>query len=91
MFTGRAEQWQNVADIVTMRAVEQFERALPAAAALVAPGGKLCLLIGARQGDAVRRLLGDWTWTTPVTIPQSDARVVLVGHHAGASSPAASK
>src|SRR5579864_1352305 len=32
VFTGRAEQWQNVADIVTMRAIKHFERALPAAA-----------------------------------------------------------
>ena len=80
VFCGRAEQWGKTADLVTLRAVEQFERVLPAAADLVAPGGKLCLLIGAAQAPTAHQLLrAGWTWQQPVTVPASAERVVLVG------------
>ena len=49
VFAGRAEQWARTADLVTLRAVEQFERALPMAAKLVAKDGRLGLLVGAGQ------------------------------------------
>ncbi len=79
VFSGRAEQWGKKADVVTLRAVEQFERALPVAAGLVEPRGRLCLLISSRQVEAARALLGDtWHWAEPVAIPQSAGRVVLV-------------
>jgi 16S rRNA (guanine527-N7)-methyltransferase len=77
VFGGRAEQWRQTADIVTLRAVEKFESQLPIAAALVAPPGRLCLLIGAKQTDAARQLLGDaWQWQNPAAIPRSEDRVV---------------
>src|SRR5208283_3749668 len=63
VFSGRAERWDRTADIVTLRAVEHFERALPAAAKLVADGGTLCLLIGTGQVPTAQEILGaDWTW-----------------------------
>jgi 16S rRNA (guanine527-N7)-methyltransferase len=80
VFCGRAEQWGKTADIITLRAVEQFERILPLAARLVSPGGGLCLLIGSSQADAARDLAGDnWTWTDPALVPLSASRVVMVG------------
>ena len=80
VFCGRAEQWGKTADLVTLRAVEQFERVLPAVADLVAPGGKLCLLIGAAQAPTADQLLRvSWTWQQPVMEPASAQRVVLVG------------
>jgi 16S rRNA (guanine527-N7)-methyltransferase len=83
VFCGRAEQWGETADVVTMRAVEQFERALPVAAGLVAPGGKLCLLIGAQQFDSARKLMGEpWLWRDLVAIPQSDDRVLAIAGRA---------
>ena len=45
-------------DVVTLRAVERFEFILPIAAELVAPGGRLALLIAASQLDTVRSALG---------------------------------
>ncbi len=80
VFCGRAEQWAKTADLVTLRAVEQFERVLPVAADLVAPGGKLCLLIGAAQVPTAHELLeASWLWQRPLMVPASAERVVLVG------------
>jgi 16S rRNA (guanine527-N7)-methyltransferase len=80
VFGDRAEQWGRTADLVTLRAVEQFERALPVAATLVAPAGRLGLLIGTGQVATTQQLLGSqWDWQQPVLVPQSEGRVVLAG------------
>ncbi len=80
VFCGRAERWGKTADLVTLRAVEQYERVLPAAASLVAPNGRLCLLVGAGQVPTAHETLGaSWMWREPIAVPQSSGRVVLVG------------
>jgi 16S rRNA (guanine527-N7)-methyltransferase len=54
----RAETLPEAAyDVVTLRAVERFESALLAAARLVAPGGRLALLIGSAQLARAHSLL----------------------------------
>jgi 16S rRNA (guanine527-N7)-methyltransferase len=79
VFCGRAERWGQIAEVVTLRAVEEFARALPVAANLVRPGGKLCLLIGSSQTESARRLIGnEWTWHDPVAVPLSTNRVVVI-------------
>jgi 16S rRNA (guanine527-N7)-methyltransferase len=78
VFAGRAEGLDATADLVMMRAVERRERALEIAAPLVAPGGRLALLIGAAQVEAAH-LLKRFSWQAPIPIPQSSARVILVG------------
>jgi 16S rRNA (guanine527-N7)-methyltransferase len=79
VFCGRAEEWEKSADVVTMRAVEKFERTLPAVANLVAPEGRLCLMLGDVQCDSARALLeAGWEWKRPQPIPQSSGRVVLI-------------
>ncbi len=80
VFAGRAEQWDKTAELVTLRAVEQFERALPVAAKLVAEDGRLGLLVGVGQVPTAEEALGkSWEWGEPVRIPQSGIRVVLAG------------
>jgi len=80
VFCGRAEQWGQTADLVTLRAVEQFERALPVASALVRPGGKLCLLIGSSQTKSARDLSDEqWTWHDLLPVPLSTGRVLMIG------------
>jgi 16S rRNA (guanine527-N7)-methyltransferase len=80
VFSGRAEQWGKTADLVTLRAVERFERALPAAAKMIAAGGRLCLLIGTAQVPTAQELLGaGWQWEQPELVPRSRGRVVLAG------------
>ena len=79
VFGGRAEDCGHDADVVTLRAVEKFETALPIAARLVKPGGRLCLLIGAGQLPTARKLLDDsWTWDEPHPAPLSTERVVAI-------------
>jgi 16S rRNA (guanine527-N7)-methyltransferase len=79
VFCGRAEQWGKTADLVTLRAVEKFERVLPVAAGLVATGGRLCLFLGEKHLPKAREILGDtFVWSEPEPIPQSDGRVVAI-------------
>ena len=62
---------------VTLRAVEKFDRILPIAARLATPG-RLALLIGVAQLDTARKL-DAFTWSDPLPIPLSTARVLLIG------------
>jgi 16S rRNA (guanine527-N7)-methyltransferase len=66
-------------DVVTLRAVERFDAVLPVAASLVAPAGRLALLIGSSQLDAAR-VVQSFSWQEPITIPDSKARVLLIGN-----------
>jgi 16S rRNA (guanine(527)-N(7))-methyltransferase RsmG len=75
----RAESLSAAAfDVVTLRAVERFEAILPTAAALVAPAGRLALLIGSSQQNQARAALINFTWSSPVPIPGSRSRVMLI-------------
>jgi 16S rRNA G527 N7-methylase RsmG len=98
VYLGRAETWDRQADVVTMRAVEHFEKVLPTAASLVRhagansalerpnsqqagskDGGRLALLIGANQSGQAIEILPDFHWQNPITVPNSESRVVLIG------------
>src|SRR5271163_3643086 len=71
-------------DVVTLRAVERFEAVLPVAASLVAPQGRLALLIGSSQFASAQQYLSkshpDFKWTTLQPIPLSHARVLAVAY-----------
>jgi 16S rRNA (guanine527-N7)-methyltransferase len=66
-------------DVVTLRAVERFDSALPVAARLVSPGGRLVLFIGQSQISRALALAPDFRWQDPVSIPLSSTRVLLLG------------
>ncbi|MGH9500090.1 MAG: 16S rRNA (guanine(527)-N(7))-methyltransferase RsmG [Terriglobales bacterium] len=79
--TGRAEAYSGPpADVVTLRAVERFSSAVPTAARLVAPGGRLALLIGHAQTAQAADLLPGTAWDAPIPLPLSESRVLLIGH-----------
>ena len=65
-------------DTVTLRAVERFESVLPTAGALVAPGGRLALLISSAQQTQPHSALPDLVWSEPTPIPQSRSRILLI-------------
>ena len=81
VFCGRAEQWGQTADVVTLRAVEKFESVLPVAADFVSAEGRICLLVGEKQIPKAQQLLGNtWHWQDPSAIPQSEDRVVAIAN-----------
>jgi 16S rRNA (guanine527-N7)-methyltransferase len=64
--------------VVTLRAVERFESILPVAANLVAPGGRLALLIGETQLPEAQSALPALDWSDPIAIPASKSRVFTI-------------
>ena len=74
----RAEAISEPADLVTFRAVEQFEQILPVAIKLVKPGGRIGMLIGEQQVELAHSL-SNLRWSEPVPIPSSRNRVALLG------------
>jgi 16S rRNA (guanine527-N7)-methyltransferase len=76
----RAETVQARADLVSLRAVERFERTLPIAQQLLNPGGRIALLIGNGQVKTANSLLLSLRWEEPVPIPLSRGRVLFVGY-----------
>lgn len=79
VFNQRAELFGDKTELVTMRAVEKFERALPIALGLVAAGGRTGLMIGAGQVQATKDRGRDFSWAEPVAVPGGHLRVLLVG------------
>ena len=90
IFAGRANDFgksdsgtntplEDRADIVTLRAVERFDSILPAAANLVASGGRLALLVSETQLERVRELASGLRWPEPIKIPCSTRRVLIIG------------
>ena len=75
----RAEEVAQRFDLVTLRAVERFADTLPDAARLLAPAARLALLITAPQIKTARSILQNVGWDTPLPIPGSKSRVLLVG------------
>jgi 16S rRNA (guanine527-N7)-methyltransferase len=69
----------NTFDVVTLRAVERFETVLPIAASLVAPAGRLALLIGASQRGPAQASIPQFLWSEQIPIPGSSARILLTG------------
>ena len=70
---------QSTFDLVTLRAVERFADVLPIAARLVAPAGRLALLIGTSQLHQAQTILPDFSWQDPPAVPHSQSRILLVG------------
>jgi 16S rRNA (guanine527-N7)-methyltransferase len=67
-------------EVVTLRAVERLPRILPVAATLLSPSGRLALLIASPQLQATRSALPKLSWDPPIPIPESESRLLLVGH-----------
>ncbi|MHB8216662.1 MAG: 16S rRNA (guanine(527)-N(7))-methyltransferase RsmG [Candidatus Sulfotelmatobacter sp.] len=65
-------------DVVTFRAVERFATILPVAAALLAPAGRLALLVSSSQLETIHAALPSFTWSTPIPLPQSQSRILLI-------------
>jgi 16S rRNA (guanine527-N7)-methyltransferase len=75
----RAEDYQVLTNVVTLRAVEQFASVLPVAARMVAPGGRLAILVGSPQIKEYKAFneLG-FHPGAPVYFPGSTQRVLWI-------------
>ena len=73
-------------DVVTLRAVERFDAILSVAGSLVAPRGRLALLISSAQALSGRLSMPDlahpFAWSNPFAIPLSKSRMVVIGTRA---------
>jgi 16S rRNA (guanine527-N7)-methyltransferase len=82
VYSGRAETFprerKDQGDIVTLRAVEHFDSALATAISLVRPGGRIALLISEPQRKSALAF-GAVRWLDPISIPQSERRILLIG------------
>lgn len=82
VLTARAETLPPaLADVVTLRAVERFETILPTAASLLAPAGRLALLISSAQLSLLSTLTPSFAWQPPIPVPESEARVLAICVH----------
>jgi 16S rRNA G527 N7-methylase RsmG len=79
VFADRAEELSNQANLVILRAVERFEKALPVALKLVGQKGRIALLIGDSQIKTASSTLSGVKWEDPLRIPLSHNRSLLVG------------
>lgn len=79
VFNQRAEAYDSTAELVTMRAVEKFERALLEASRLIEDGGRLGLMVGAGQVKAAKRILSEFGWQESISTPSGHSRELLIG------------
>jgi 16S rRNA (guanine527-N7)-methyltransferase len=80
ILTSRAETISSLSyDVVCLRAVERFDSILPMAARLLAPDGRLALLIGSVQRDRAYTVLPTLSWSNPLPVPLSRSRILLIG------------
>jgi len=80
--TVRAENLDIQSDVVTLRAVEEFEAILPVVERLLKPEGRAALLIGASQVELAKSAT-QIKWQQPIPIPLSQSRVLLIGEASG--------
>ena len=94
VYAGRAEEFSREAsppDVLTLRAVEKFQTAVPVAASIVrgeAPllpnaNRRLALLIGVTQAEDAKELAPGFSWESPIAMPGSTNRILLVGNLVG--------
>ncbi|HST08749.1 MAG TPA: 16S rRNA (guanine(527)-N(7))-methyltransferase RsmG [Terriglobales bacterium] len=80
VYPGRAEDFPAAsAHAVTLRAVERFDHVLPTATRLLAPSGRLALLITRPQLPMAQATVPTLQWETSPPVPLSTNRIVAIG------------
>ena len=67
-----------LADVITSRALGQFEEFLDWSTAALRPSGKIMLWLGAKDAEKLK-IDARWTWDPAIPLPDSRERVLLVG------------
>ena len=76
-FSGGGES-RNV-DIVTARGLRHREEIAAMSNKLLVSSGKLCLWLTRRDAEELARRMGSFRWKSPVALPLTRERVILVG------------
>lgn len=79
VFADRGEKYRQDADLVTMRAVEDFRQILPVATQLANLDGCVALMIGVSQVEVAKSVEKHVEWEEPLQIPGGHSRVLLAG------------
>lgn len=79
VFADRGERYGQEADLLTMRAVENFSQVLSLAVQLAIPGGRVGLMIGASQIEEVKSVEKLVDWNEPISMPGGHSRILLAG------------
>jgi 16S rRNA (guanine527-N7)-methyltransferase len=79
VYTGRVEDLDRAFDAVALRAVDKMLDACRTAVHKVAPGGYLVLFLGEEASSAIVSEFDQFTWDTPVLLPESTQRLLLIG------------
>ncbi len=83
VFAERAESLGREFDCVTLRAVDQMERAVAAASGLVRRGGWLAIMTTTEKLPEVKAAAGSqFGWSDPTFLPPSDHRVLAISSRA---------
>ncbi|HEV1995767.1 MAG TPA: 16S rRNA (guanine(527)-N(7))-methyltransferase RsmG [Candidatus Acidoferrum sp.] len=67
-----------LADVITVRALGQYEILLDLAIRFLRPSGRVILWLGAEDASRLSGVHG-WRWDAKILVPESRERVVLVG------------
>lgn len=79
----RAEGLKDCFDCITLRAVDKMDRAVGAAAGLVAIGGWLAIMTTSAELGGHQSAAGaGFRWSEPLSLPGSDDRVLALGERA---------
>jgi len=76
--SARAETLTTRFDCVTLRAVDNMDRTLPAALQLLAPQGWLAIMTTHQEAEAIQPVL-PLTWSAPIPLPRNTDRILLLG------------
>jgi 16S rRNA (guanine527-N7)-methyltransferase len=83
VYSRRAEGLKDCFDCITLRAVDKMDRAVGAAAGLVAIGGWLAIMTTSAELGGHQSAAGaGFRWSEPLSLPGSDDRVLALGERA---------
>jgi 16S rRNA (guanine527-N7)-methyltransferase len=77
--SGRAEELKQKFDCITLRAVDNMQKAIPAALQLLTPTGWLAILTTIEEAPTIQAAINQIAWQPIQPLPPKTSRVLLLG------------
>jgi len=77
--SGRAEELKQKFDCITLRAVDNMQKAIPAAIQLLTPTGWLAIMTTIEEAPAIQTAINQIAWQLIQPLPPKTNRVLLLG------------